>query len=60
MIARRCAPPSMPRAEDASSSAVQQSSLEPVWRDRDRSCLEFNRRVLANALDDRMPLLERV
>jgi polyphosphate kinase len=34
-------------------------SLRSVWVDRDRSWLEFNRRVLAEALDDRTPLLER-
>jgi polyphosphate kinase len=50
----------VPRADDAPWSAVQQASLEPVWRDRDLSWLEFNRRVLAEALDDRTPLLERV
>ena len=31
-----------------------------VWIDRDLSWLEFNRRVLAEALDERTPLLERV
>ena len=30
-----------------------------MWVDRDLSWLEFNRRVLAEALDDRTPLLER-
>jgi len=33
--------------------------LSAVWVDRDLSWLEFNRRVLAEALDDRTPLLER-
>src|SRR5688572_546722 len=33
--------------------------LAPVWTDRDLGWLEFNRRVLAEALDDRTPLLER-
>jgi polyphosphate kinase len=31
-----------------------------AWIDRDASWLEFNRRVLQEALDDRTPLLERV
>jgi len=35
-------------------------SLDAVWIDRDLSWLEFNRRVLAEALDERTPLLERV
>jgi polyphosphate kinase len=33
---------------------------ERAWIDRDLSWLEFNRRVLHEALDDRNPLLERV
>jgi polyphosphate kinase len=33
---------------------------ERAWIDRDLSWLEFNRRVLNEALDDRNPLLERV
>lgn len=35
------------------------ASLESVWIDRDLSWLEFNRRVLAMAGDERTPLLER-
>ena len=31
-----------------------------AWLDRDLSWLEFNRRVLSEALDERNPLLERV
>ena len=31
-----------------------------AWLDRDLSWLEFNRRVLAEALDERTPLLERL
>ena len=34
--------------------------LQNAWLDRDLSWLEFNRRVLQEALDDRNPLLERV
>ncbi len=34
--------------------------LKEAWFDRDLSWLEFNRRVLAEALDERMPLLERL
>jgi polyphosphate kinase len=35
-------------------------SLGPAWLDRDISWLEFNRRVLQEALDERNPLLERM
>jgi polyphosphate kinase len=31
-----------------------------AWFDRDLSWLEFNRRVLSEALDERTPLLERL
>ena len=34
--------------------------LSDVWLDRDLSWLDFNERVLAEALDERTPLLERV
>ena len=34
-------------------------ALSDVWIDRDLSWLDFNDRVLAEALDDRTPLLER-
>ena len=34
-------------------------TLKGIWLDRDLTWLEFNRRVLAEALDDRTPLLER-
>src|SRR5262245_59378187 len=40
-----------------SADAVEHTS---IWIDRDLSWLEFNRRVLAEALDERTPLLERV
>ena len=36
------------------------ASLSEVWVDRDLSWLDFNDRVLAEALDKRTPLLERV
>ena len=36
------------------------ASLSDVWLDRDLSWLDFNDRVLAEALDERTPLLERV
>ena len=35
-------------------------SLAEVWIDRDLSWLDFNDRVLAEAVDERTPLLERV
>jgi len=34
-------------------------ALSDVWIDRDLSWLDFNERVLAEALDERTPLLER-
>ncbi len=34
--------------------------LAEVWIDRDVSWLDFNDRVLAEALDERTPLLERL
>jgi polyphosphate kinase len=34
--------------------------LEHAWLDRDLAWLDFNRRVLAEALDERTPLLERL
>src|ERR1700722_19038326 len=42
--------------------ALNASLPEPlagVWLDRDLSWLDFNERVLAEALDERTPLLER-
>jgi len=35
-------------------------NFEELWLDRDLAWLEFNRRVLAEALDERTPLLERL
>src|SRR5580658_10665054 len=34
-------------------------SLAEIWIDRDLGWLDFNDRVLAEALDERIPLLER-
>src|SRR5215467_12095332 len=34
--------------------------LSAIWLDRDLGWLDFNERVLAEALDERNPLLERV
>ena len=40
-------------------NAPLSKELSEIWIDRDLSWLEFNQRVLAEALDDRTPLLER-
>ncbi|MCC9607186.1 polyphosphate kinase 1 [Blastopirellula sp. JC732] len=40
--------------------ADEPKTWRDAWFDRDLSWLEFNRRVLQQALDDRTPLLERV
>ena len=45
---------------DARPEAAPAPDLAKVWIDRDQSWLEFNRRVLAEAGDERTPLLERV
>ena len=45
---------------DGPAALMAGQTLAPVWLDRDLSWLEFNRRVLAEALDERTPLLERV
>src|SRR5215471_21567311 len=42
------------------SDMTLEGLLEHAWLDRDLSWLEFNRRVLAEALDERNRLLERV
>ena len=42
------------------SPAISAGELSQAWIDRDVSWLEFNRRVLQEALDERTPLLERV
>ncbi len=46
--------------EQIQGDGAAAASLSAVWLDRDLSWLEFNRRVLAEALDERTPLLERV
>jgi polyphosphate kinase len=47
--------------EGTTSPAATADKLgRSAWIDRDTSWLEFNRRVLQEALDDRTPLLERV
>jgi polyphosphate kinase len=50
----------LPSGQDAPESAIRAAQLSTVWFDRDLGWLEFNRRVLAEALDERTPLLERV
>ena len=45
---------------ESSPTAGQAGDLSGAWIDRDVSWLEFNRRVLHEALDERTPLLERV
>ena len=45
---------------ESSPTAGQAGDLGGAWIDRDVSWLEFNRRVLHEALDERTPLLERV
>src|SRR5271166_1635131 len=41
-------------------NATLSGALADVWIDRDLGWLDFNERVLAEALDERTPLLERV
>src|ERR1700753_2635916 len=45
--------------DHGSLNAELPTDLQAVWIDRDLSWLDFNDRVLAEALDDRTPLLER-
>ena len=40
-------------------NATLSPNLSTIWIDRDLSWLDFNERVLAEALDERTPLLER-
>src|SRR5262245_6331179 len=46
--------------DEAVLSTEVTPSLSGVWIDRDLSWLDFNERVLAEAWDERTPLLERV
>ena len=46
-------------AEEVSQAMIDATALDQVWINRDMSWLEFNSRVLAEALDERTPLLER-
>src|SRR5262245_11538177 len=57
---RRPKAPQVTQDDDTQPAAVSDPSLAPVWIDRDLSWLEFNRRVLAESIDERTPLLERV
>ena len=45
--------------DDGAFNVHLPGNLANVWIDRDLSWLDFNERVLAEALDDRNPLLER-
>lgn len=49
----------LPSTDAAPLAAARDAPLASVWIDRDLCWLEFNRRVLAEALDERTPLLER-
>jgi polyphosphate kinase len=46
--------------DDGAFNTRLSSSLKEIWIDRDLSWLDFNNRVLEEALDNRNPLLERV
>src|SRR6201985_3696524 len=45
--------------DHGSLNAELPAAIQSIWIDRDLSWLGFNERVLAEALDDRTPLLER-
>jgi polyphosphate kinase len=51
--------PNVSSVQDAPESAIRDAALSAVWVGRDLGWMEFNRRVLAEALDERTPLLER-
>src|SRR5712671_818646 len=55
-----CAAPALVSVgDDGVLNAEVSESLTDAWIDRDLSWLDFNERVLAQALDERTPLLER-
>jgi polyphosphate kinase len=55
-----CAAPAMVSiGDDGVLNREVSQTLSDVWIDRDLSWLDFNDRVLAEALDERTPLLER-
>src|SRR5580765_6101802 len=47
------------RSPHKQGKKMSTQNFQELWLDRDLSWLEFNRRVLAEALDERTPLLER-
>ena len=53
-------PSTTPLPDDAPAVAVQEAGITPVWIDRDLSWIAFNQRILAEVVDERTPLLERV
>ena len=57
-------PQIVPDTRDSGDASLVESlaagDLSRAWLDRDASWLEFNRRVLEQALDERTPLLERI
>src|SRR4051812_1626777 len=57
MSATRVTRPGTAETGDTTESPID---LRPAWLGRHISWLEFNQRVLHEALDDRTPLLERV
>ena len=54
------APLTRPETREVGDPPEAPFDLRRAWVGRDVSWLEFNRRVLHEALDDRTPLLERV
>src|SRR6478672_7348392 len=48
------------RSPHKQGKKMSTQNFQELWLDRDLSWLEFNRRVLSEALDERNPLLERV
>ncbi|MBL8251592.1 MAG: hypothetical protein JNK31_07985, partial [Candidatus Competibacter sp.] len=49
-----------PISETGAFLASREGLLAHAWRDRDLGWLDFNARVLHEALDERTPLLERL